>query len=416
MDARTTTTRETYTPKGICPQCGYAVDAGTCPECGVTTTEGRLAKTQHARRCRLIHRCAVVLCSVAVLVGACYLVRKGMWLRPVPSTILLGMQGDADSVVTRELMRRFAASALTTEQTTKLLDQAMLPPTIVMLDPLPAGVETTVFFHPYLRIPDAVIRSWDLYDQQCELRVDGELVHAPIGYPGDPGWRWLNPQAGYRLRNLGGWREMGRYMPALSVGAHEITWTKEFTLGRYPAQHTWTLTATRIFVAQDCPLEQCVRAVATPELADHVRRNLYIPSDGRCLGQPPPRHAPVESNLTEMAITGEVWARPASSQRFQHVEDVCFPRGWPVEFYLHFFRRRFRRCASADIQIVPSARVAVIYGYNEYFGQVIEVRNLPLQVEEGEWDVTRITEASVRIVDPRRGAPSDSTVRVLVAP
>jgi hypothetical protein len=383
-------TASSYKPRGACPHCGYRMDAGRCPECGRVIALRELALDWHGlRRKRVVRRVGLVI--IVLLLGGTgyYLSQSGRWCRCLPTGILLTFQGDEHAPATIELFRRYAAGTMSPRHADRLLDQAMLPPTIDMLDSLPQECGTNLRFKTYLRVPgrfpsSAWLYEWSALDELSEFRVDnGPVVRAAGDGGGDATWRLLDPEA---------WRCYQGSVGALSPGQHALKWTKVFVLKRVPLDnpsaavtlHKWTLTATKTITVDSRPPEAHVRPVASSALADEIKHRFQIPD-------PQPSvdvfagGVPYRSDLRSIAVAGEAWWRPSGAGAYRRHGELYLPQGYSIS--TNFFWSPIGITTSqpcVDIRIVPSAKVAVQEGCREYFGDVIELLNVPVVVRNGK--------------------------------
>jgi hypothetical protein len=395
---------EPHQPAGFCPKCGYAIDAGRCPECGTIVSPERLARSPRAYR-RWRRTVIIVLSLLAIATAGYYGYRAVDWLALAPTSALLAFQSANTDGIAAELIRRYKASNLSTQQAQEMFEAMVGTPSLDVRSSAPANTPFLGWFRPDLAIPDgSAAHGWHVFLDSWAFAVDGRAIeHCPSAGAIAP----IDRASGFSLP-----------IPGMEPGSHEIASTWVFALAsgnqlnRNSAKilHTWRVTASATVVVAAESAEQFVQAISSRSTIAAMRTALHIPST-RQLFQGQRGTIAYYCDRLPVAVAGELWVRPSGPGPYERARPFHAGSGTHASWIDVSRVSGVRNASHVDIRIVPSAGLAFELDEDRYFGCVIEVDHVPVQQQVGPWDPRLAEEASeIRIVpvDCATTRPADS--------
>jgi hypothetical protein len=343
---------------------------------------------------------------LAIVTAGYYGYRAVNWPALAPTSVLLALQSAGTANISSELIRRYKAGKLSTQQAQQMFDAMVGTPRLDLRTPVPANIRHLGWFHPDLAIPGgSAAHGWHVFLDGWSSAIDGVAIDSC-------------PSTG-AATTIDRRDEFSLPIPGMDPGTHEVASTWLFALAssgqlnRTSAKilHTWKVSASATVVVTAESVGQFVRGVSSLGAIAAMRAALHIPSPRqlfRCQRGTIAYH----SDGLPVAVTGELWVRPSGVGPYQRLHSGFYAKPHTHMSWIDVGTLSGAQTAThVDLRIVPSAALAFELGEDEYFGCVIEVDHVPVQQQAGPWDSELAEEASeirILLMDQVTSRPADS--------
>lgn len=359
-------------PEGYCPNCGSRMDAGACPECEREASESQLAMKPPVwwRRWRVrVNVLYLVVFAVGLREG--YI--RGLHVKWIPVSILIGMDVPRSEWAVAELFRRFTSDELSSDEESALL-ASVLTTSLKMQSRFPANVPFPVDAVMEMDFP----QSGALYLDDPKLSVDG--APGSIVEEGDGAYRIPCAKIrGFQTRIVLKGLEPGTHLISISgaVVLHPNGQRAQENLPRLKFHET------REVLIEDWPAHEFVRPVYDEVLAKDMRRAASVQiSRGKRDGYSN-LNLRLSFDRSPVTLYFDLYLRLSGTSEYKMLDSQMFNGTLSaVSFSRGGFFPEAGETGFMDVKLVPNATAALREGLTEYFNGVLEWHAVPFRPEK----------------------------------